>query len=185
MHPWHDISPGDKIPEVVIALIEIPKGSKGKYEIDKPTGLIKLDRVLYSSVHYPANYGFIPQTYHEDKDPLDILVISQIELPPRCLVEAKVIGMMRMKDRNELDDKIIAVAQQDIAVSYIDSLDELPPHTTVEIKRFFQDYKILENRKIEVEEFFGKEKAYEVIRKNIENYSKYFGGKSHRSSLNE
>lgn len=170
MHPWHDISPGEKVPELVTALIEIPKGSKGKYEIDKPSGLIKLDRVLYSSVHYPANYGFIPQTYADDKDPLDILVISQIELPPRCLVEAKVIGVMRMKDKEEIDDKIIAVAQQDIAVNHINSLDELPPHTTVEIKRFFQDYKILENRKIEVEEFFGKEKAYGIILKNLADY---------------
>jgi len=174
MHPWHDVSPGDKIPALVNALIEIPKGSKGKYEVDKPSGLIKLDRVLYSSVHYPANYGFIPQTYGDDKDPLDILVISQIELPPRSLVEAKVIGVMRMKDKDEVDDKIIAVAQQDIAVNHIDSLEELPPHTTVEIKRFFQDYKILEHRKIEVEEFFGKEKAYEIIAKSIEDYKLAF-----------
>jgi inorganic pyrophosphatase len=174
MHPWHDISPGEKVPAIVTALIEIPKGSKGKYEIDKPSGLIKLDRVLYSSVHYPANYGFIPQTYADDKDPLDILVISQIELPPRCLVEAKVIGVMRMKDKDELDDKIIAVAHQDIGVNHINSLEELPPHTTVEIKRFFQDYKILEHRKIEVEEFFGKEKAYEIILKNIEDYKMNF-----------
>src|SRR6185436_4302824 len=107
MHPWHDVSPGDKVPSFVTALIEIPKGSKAKYEIDKPSGLIKLDRVLYSSVHYPANYGFIPQTYADDKDPLDILVISQIELPSRCLVEAKVIGVMRMEDKDELDDKIV------------------------------------------------------------------------------
>ncbi len=174
MHPWHDISPGEKLPEIVTALIEIPKGSKAKYEIDKPSGLIKLDRVLYSSVHYPANYGFIPQTLHGDGDPMDILVISQIELPPRCLVEAKVIGMMRMRDKDESDDKIIAVAQQDIAVNYIDSLEELPPHTTVEIKRFFQDYKILEKRKIEVEEFFGKEKAYEIILQNIRDYKHRF-----------
>ncbi len=174
MHPWHDISPGEKSPELVTALIEIPKGSKGKYEIDKASGLIKLDRVLYSSVHYPANYGFIPQTYADDKDPLDILVISQIELPPRCLVEAKVIGVMRMKDRDELDDKILAVALHDIAVNHVHALEELPPHTTVEIKRFFQDYKILEHRKIEVEEFFGKEKAYEIIMQSIRDYKAKF-----------
>jgi len=174
MHPWHDISPGEKIPAIVTALIEIPKGSKAKYEIDKPSGLIKLDRVLYSSVHYPANYGFIPQTYADDKDPLDILVISQIELPPRCLVEAKVIGVMRMTEKGEMDDKILAVAHHDIAVNYVESLGQLPPHTTVEIKRFFQDYKILEHSRIEVEEFFGKEKAFEIILKNIADYKAHF-----------
>lgn len=174
-HPWHDVSPGTQLPSLVTALIEIPKGSKGKYEVDKPSGLIKLDRVLYSSVHYPANYGFIPQTYAGDNDPLDILVISQIEIPQLCLVDAKVIGVMRMKDKDEVDDKIIAVAQNDIAVNYIDSLEQLPPHTTIEIKRFFQDYKILEHRKIEVEEFFGKEKAFEIILESVEFYKRKFG----------
>ncbi len=176
-HPWHDVAPGEDIPKIVTALIEIPQGSKGKYEVDKPSGLIKLDRVLYSSVHYPANYGFIPQTYAGDNDPLDILVISQIEIPQLCLVDAKVIGVMRMKDKDEVDDKIIAVAKNDIAVNYINSLEELPPHTMVEIKRFFEDYKILEHRKIEIEEFFGKEKAYEIILESIEFYKKKFGKK--------
>ena len=174
MHPWHDISPGKNIPEIVSAIIEIPKGSKGKYEIDKASGLIMLDRVLYSSVHYPANYGFIPQTFADDKDPLDILVISQIELPQRCLVEAKVIGVMRMKDKDEVDDKIIAVAQKDIAVNHIESLEQLPPHTTVEIRRFFEDYTKLEHRKIEIEQFFGKEKAYEIIMRDIDMYYQRF-----------
>ncbi len=173
-HPWHDVSPGSKLPQIVTALIEIPSGSKGKYEVDKPSGLIKLDRALYSSVHYPANYGFIPQTYAGDNDPLDILVISQIEIPQLCLVDAKVIGVMRMRDKDEVDDKIIAVAQNDIAVNYVDSLEELPPHTTVEIKRFFQDYKILENRKIEVEEFLGMEEAFAIILESIEAYKKKF-----------
>lgn len=175
MHPWHDVHYGEDAPKIVTALIEIPKGSKGKYEVDKPSGLIKLDRVLYSSVHYPANYGFIPQTYAGDNDPLDILVISQIELPQLCLVDAKVIGVMRMIDKNEVDDKIIAVAQHDISVNYINSLEELPPHTTREIQRFFEDYKILENRKIEIEEWFGKEKAYEIIQESIEGYKAKFG----------
>lgn len=170
MHPWHDVDFGAQSPNIVNALIEIPKGSKGKYEVDKISGLIKLDRVLYSSVHYPANYGFIPKTYAGDNDPLDILVISQIELPQLCLVEAKVIGVMRMIDKDEIDDKIIAVALHDIAVNHIQSLDELPPHTTKEISRFFEDYKILENRKIEVGEFFGVEKAFEIIQESIEGY---------------
>lgn len=170
MHPWHDVDFGAQSPNIVNALIEIPKGSKGKYEVDKISGLIKLDRVLYSSVHYPANYGFIPKTYAGDNDPLDILVISQIELPQLCLVEAKVIGVMRMIDKDEIDDKIIAVALHDIAVNHIQSLDELPPHTTKEISRFFEDYKILENRKIEVGEFFGVEKAFAIIQESIEGY---------------
>lgn len=175
MHPWHDVSYGDKAPQFVTALIEIPKGSKGKYEVDKPSGLIKLDRVLYSSVHYPANYGFIPQTFAGDNDPLDILVISQIELPQLCLVDAKVIGVMRMLDKEEVDDKIIAVAQNDISVNYINSIEELPPHTMVEIKRFFQDYKILENRKIEIEEtLYGTTKAYEIIEESIAGYKLKF-----------
>jgi len=174
MHPWHDVYYGEQAPQIVTALIEIPKGSKGKYEVDKPSGLIKLDRVLYSSVHYPANYGFIPKTYAGDNDPLDILVISQIELPQLCLVDAKVIGVMRMIDKDEVDDKIIAVAQNDIAVNHINSIEELPPHTMIEIRRFFQDYKILENRKIEVEESYGKEKAYEIIMESIEGYKQKF-----------
>lgn len=174
-HPWHDVPPGPNIPQTVTALIEIPSGSKGKYEVDKHSGLIKLDRVLYSAVHYPANYGFIPQTYAGDNDPLDILVISQIEIPQLCLVDAKVIGVMRMKDKDEVDDKIIAVAQNDIAMNYVNSLEELPPHTTIEIKRFFEDYKILEHRKIEIEEFFGKEKAFEIILESVEFYKRKFG----------
>ena len=111
MNPWHDVHFGDKAPEIVKAIIEIPKGSKGKYEIDKESGLIKLDRALFSAVHYPANYGFIPKTYADDKDPLDILVITSLELPHLCLVEAKVIGVMRMVDQGEMDDKIIAVVR--------------------------------------------------------------------------
>lgn len=178
MHPWHNVHFGKNAPQTVTALIEIPKGSKGKYEVDKSSGLIKLDRVLYSSVHYPANYGFIPQTYAGDNDPLDILVISQIELPQVCLVDAKVIGVMRMIDKDEVDDKIIAVALHDISVNYINSLEELPPHTTKEIQRFFEDYKILEQRKIEIEEWSGKEKAYEIILESIRGYKHKFSDKN-------
>src|SRR5882724_7634652 len=121
-HPWHQVSPGDNIPEVVNAIIEIPKGSKAKYEIDKESGLLKLDRVLFSSVMYPANYGFIPQTYCDDKDPLDILILSQIDLVPLCIVEAKVIGVMQMLDQGQPDDKIIAVAAQDMSVAHLDDI---------------------------------------------------------------
>lgn len=173
-HPWHDITPGLQAPEIVTALIEIPKGSKGKYEVHKEYGLIKLDRVLFSSVHYPANYGFIPQTLCGDKDPLDILVITTIDLPILCLVEARVIGVMRMTDQGEADDKIIAVAQKDVSMDYIQDITDLPPHTMVEIKRFFQDYKILENKKILVEPILGKQEALQIIEDNIAMYKKIF-----------
>lgn len=175
MHPWHQVSPGKDVPQKVTALIEISKGSKAKYEIDKESGLLKLDRVLFSSVHYPANYGFIPQTYAGDNDPLDILVISQIDFPPLTLVEATVIGVMRMIDKDEMDDKIIAVATHDISVNSIDSIDTMPKYLLKEIHRFFEDYKQLEQKsKIVVNQFLGKEAAYEIILESIEVYSKKF-----------
>lgn len=174
MNPWHDISYGKNAPEVVSSIIEISKGSKGKFELDKESGLIRLDRVLYSSVHYPANYGFIPQTYCDDNDPLDILVFSSIEIPKMCLIDAKVIGVMRMVDSGEIDDKIIAVAANDISVSYRNDISELPPHTTIEMQTFFEDYKNLEHKEVVVEEFYGREKAYEIINESIELYKTTF-----------
>jgi inorganic pyrophosphatase len=162
-HPWHSIETGKEAPAIVKSVIEIPKGSKGKYELDKKSGMLKLDRVLFSSVHYPANYGFIPKTYCDDKDPLDILVICSIDVYPMCIIDAKVIGAMRMVDGNERDDKIISVAQNDMSVNYINSLTELPPHTLVELKRFFEDYKMLEHKNVLVEQFMSREKAFEII----------------------
>src|SRR5690606_31100207 len=138
-HSLHPVSPGVDLRNSVNAIIEIPKGSTAKYEIDKDSGLIKLDRVLFSSVMYPANYGFIPQTYCDDKDPLDILVLCSVDVYPMSLIEAKVIGVMHMIDNGEQDDKIIAVAKHDMSVNYINDLSELPPHTMKEIVRFFQD----------------------------------------------
>ena len=174
-NPWHRVDAGENTPEYVNAIIEIPKGSKGKYELDKASGLLKLDRVLFSAVHYPANYGFIPQTYCEDKDPLDILVFCSIEVEPLCIVEAKVIGLMRMLDGDERDDKILAVAKNDMSVNYINDVSELPPHTNLEVRRFFEDYKKLEKKHVIVGDFEGREEAYSVINESVKLYKETFG----------
>ncbi len=173
-HPWHSISPGEDAPECVTAIIEIPKGSKAKYEIDKDSGLLKLDRILFSSVMYPANYGFIPQTYCDDKDPLDILVLCSSDVYPMSIIDAKVIGVMHMVDNGEQDDKIIAVAANDMSVNYINDLAELPPHTMKEVVRFFQDYKALEGKNVTIEHLLGKRYAHKVIQESIELYNKLF-----------
>jgi inorganic pyrophosphatase len=174
-NPWHSVSYGEEAPEILTAIIEIPKGSKAKYELDKESGMLKLDRVLFSSIHYPANYGFIPQTYCDDKDPLDILVICSIDVQPMCLIDAKVIGVMQMIDNNEEDDKIIAVANNDMSVRHINDISELPPHTLLEMRRFFEDYKKLEHKEVVVEQFLGREHAYKIIQDSIDLYNTTFG----------
>ena len=172
LNPWHTVFPGKEAPEIVNSIIEIPKGSKAKYELDKTSGLLKLDRVLFSAVHYPANYGFIPQTYCEDNDPLDILVICSIDVDPLCIIETKVLGVMHMVDEDMKDDKIIGVAKNDIALNYINDLSELPPHTMVELQRFFEDYKKLENKHVIVKDFLGKKEAFKIIKESIDMYIK-------------
>ena len=147
LHPWHGAHYGDNAPGIVNALIEIPQGSRSKYEIDKITGLLKLDRVIYSSFHYPVNYGFIPQTLGKDGDPLDILVMCSESIQPLCLVEAFVIGNMQMIDSGTQDDKIIAVATKDPSVNHITNMEELPRHFILELKNYFEQYKVLENKK--------------------------------------
>ena len=174
MHTWHDINPGNNSPKIVNAIIEIPKGSKAKYELDKETGLLKLDRVLFSSIHYPANYGFIPQTLCYDNDPLDILILSQVNIEPLCLVDAKVIGVMHMVDGNESDDKIIAVAANDPSLNHIEDISELPTHITKELQNFFEEYKKLEEKEVDVKGFQNKKTALEIVEKNIEMYQEKF-----------
>ena len=175
IHPWHDVSIGSQSPELVNGIIEIPKNCRAKYELDKDSGMLILDRVLYSSINYPANYGFIPRTYCDDQDPLDILILSQIEIVPMCIVQAKVIGVMRMMDNGEMDDKIIAVAANDMSVNHIDDISELPEHWIRELQSFFEDYKKLENKSVVVEEFQNLKIARQVISQAIDDYHKKFG----------
>ncbi len=172
-HPWHDVDLGSKAPKMVPAIIEIPKDSKIKYELDKPTGLLMVDRILFSSVHYPANYGFIPQTYCDDNDPLDILVLGQATVAPLSIMRAKPIGVMKMLDQGEADDKIIAVHADDPEYSHYKNINELPPHRMKEVRRFFEEYKVLEKKKVVIEKFSGREQALKIILKAIVYYQKH------------
>jgi inorganic pyrophosphatase len=169
-HPWHSVDIGPQAPQIVKAIIEISRGSKGKYELNKETGLLELDRVLFSAVHYPANYGFIPRTYYMDNDPLDILVFCSVDIVPLCMTDVRVVGVIHMTDDNGPDDKIVGVVHNDEAFKHVNDITDLTPHTLNEVKRFFMDYKILENKKVEVGDAWGKEKAYECINTGIQLY---------------
>jgi len=174
LNPWHGANFGKNAPKVVNALIEIPQGSKSKYEIDKETGLLKLDRIIYSSFHYPINYGFIPQTLGKDGDPLDILVMCTESIHPLCLVEATVLGNMQMIDTGLIDDKIIAVATKDPGVNYIDDLEKVPAHFLSVLKNYFEQYKVLEKKEVKIHDFQPKEKAFEIINEAIQYYRETF-----------
>jgi len=174
LHPWHGAHYGEKAPKQVKAVIEIPQGSRAKYEVDKATGLLKLDRVIYSSFHYPINYGFIPQTLGQDGDPLDILVFCSQSIQPLCLVDATVVGNMQMIDTGQVDDKIIAVASKDPSVNHITSVDELPPHFINELRNYFEQYKVLENKKVEIDNFQDAATAYRIIDDAIAYYKENF-----------
>lgn len=174
MNPWHDVKNDKDSPNIVTAIIEVPKGSKVKYELDKESGLIKVDRILYSSVHYPANYGFIPQSYCDDNDPLDILVLGQETVVPLSLMRAIPIGVMKMIDQDQMDDKIVAVHADDPEYNHYKDISELPPHRLAEIKGFFQDYKTLEKKKVEVSDFLGAKEAKQIVDEALELYKKTY-----------
>ncbi len=167
---WHDINPRRISPSKFMAVIEIPKGVKNKYEMDKETGLLRLDRVLYTSTHYPANYGFIPRTYAADNDPLDVLVLCQEDIVPMTLVECYPIGVLKMTDDDQVDEKIIAVPTNDPAYTCFSDISQLPKHTFEEISHFFKVYKSLEGKETVVNEICGAEEAKNVIEKCIASY---------------
>ena len=177
MNIWHDISPDRIRPDNFTAVIEIPKGGKNKYEMDKETGLLRLDRVLYTATHYPANYGFIPRTYADDGDPLDVLVLCQETIVPMTLVQCYPIGIIKMIDDDSIDEKIIAVPFKDPSKNCYQDISELPSHTFAEIQHFFTVYKSLEGKNTVVHEVCGRDVALEIIGHCLEEYNKCYCGK--------
>jgi inorganic pyrophosphatase len=163
MHPWHDVDLGDGLSRPYQCVIEISQGSKLKYELDKDTGLLRLDRFLYSSVHYPANYGFLPRTYCEDGDPLDILVFAQEPVVPLCIMRARPIGVITMTDEKGRDDKVIAVGLDDPDFNHYEHVDQFPTHRLRELKRFLLDYKALEGKTVDVDQLRGRTDAERAI----------------------
>ncbi len=173
-HPWHDVPIGDDVPDEINIVVEIPKGSKVKYELDKDTGLLEVDRVLYSSVVYPENYGFIPRTLADDDDPLDAIVLMQEPIQPMSLLEVRPIGLLPMVDEGENDENILCVHVEDPQYESITHVNELPEHRLNEIKQFFKEYKNLEGKEVEVGEISGPEDAVEYIRRALERYKNQF-----------
>jgi inorganic pyrophosphatase len=191
-HAWHDVTPGEHLPDEFTAVIEIPMGSSVKYELDKDTGMLRLDRILYSAVYYPANYGFIPQTLAEDDDPLDVLVLCQEAVAPLTLVHARAIGLMTMIDSGKKDHKILAVAVNDPEYNGFREAKELPVHRLTMLRRFFQDYKLLEGKAVEVDEMQPASPTLPIIEEALARYSaqrrcgfKGFGKPSSRSQAGE
>ncbi len=180
-NPWHDIAPGT--PGSFTAVIEIPLGSSNKYELDKESGLIKLDRVLHSAVFYPANYGFIPQTLADDGDPLDVLILAAEPVYPLTIVHARPIGLMTMMDQDELDYKVIAVGIHDPEYNTYHDISGLPKHRLAVIRRFFEDYKKLEDKRVEVDEIHPALEALPVIEKSMAIYRDWVGTKARGKGL--
>ena len=170
MNIWHDMDPKQVTATDFSAVIEIPKGSHCKYELDKYTGLLRLDRVLYTSTHYPANYGFIPRTFADDGDPLDVLVLCNEPIQPMTLIRVYPIGVMRMLDDGHIDDKVIAIPFSDPSYNNIRSIDELPAHIFDEIMHFFKVYKQLENKQTDVKELYDRETAEKIVKEAIDGY---------------
>jgi inorganic pyrophosphatase len=171
MHPWHDTYVDDSVIATGFpVIVEIPKGSTNKYELDKETGLLRLDRVLYSAVYYPADYGFIPRTYCDDGDPLDALVLGQDPVYPLTIVQARAVGVMRMRDDKGVDDKIVAVSVHDPSFEGYTHKDQLPAHVLRQVQRFFQDYKVLENKQVVIEDMLGPEDALRIISESFDLY---------------
>lgn len=174
MNIWHNISPERISPEDFMAVIEIPKGSKTKYELDKETGMLRLDRILYTSTHYPANYGFIPLTYADDLDPLDVLVLCSETIYPLTLVRCYPIGVITMVDNGRMDEKIIAIPFDDPTYNTYNDISQLPQHIFSEMMHFFKVYKALENKETAVQEIDHVVAAKKIIASSIENYKKKF-----------
>lgn len=174
MNIWHDIEEDRAKKEDFVGVVEIPKGCNNKYELDKKTGLLKLDRILYTATHYPANYGFIPRTYAGDNDPLDVLILCQEAIYPLTLVECYPIGALRMIDNNEEDEKIIAIAKHDPFLNTYKDISEIPAQVSAEIKHFFEVYKQLEGKQTTVDKIMGREEAEQIIEKCMENYKEKF-----------
>lgn len=173
-HPWHSLSVGEHAPKTVQSIIEIQQGSKTKYELDKPTGFLRLDRILGSHLHYPFHYGYIPQTYCPDDDPLDILIICTEKLLPLSIVEATVLGAVKMIDGGQQDDKIIAVVTHDPAMKNKKELNDLNSQTLETIRHFFENYKKPEKKEVIIEKFLEKDEAQEIVEKSIELYNETF-----------
>ena len=183
MHPWHDTQIDESAVGIGFpVIVEIPKGSTNKYELDKETGLLRLDRVLYSAVHYPADYGFVPQTFCDDGDPLDVLVLGQEPVYPLTIVEARAIGVMRMRDDKGIDDKIIAISVRDPAFADYTDHAQLPAHVLRQMRRFFEDYKVLERKQVVIEGLLGPEQALDIIRDALEMYRKLRRGELSKST---
>ena len=171
MNPWHDVELGDQAPEIFNCIIEIPIGSKVKYELDKKTGLLRVDRVLFSAVHYPANYGFLPRTYCDDNDPLDVLVMIKEPTFVGCLMDVRPVGVLKMLDKGEPDDKILAVPVDDPQHKEYFDIADLPQHTLREIEHFFQIYKDLEGKRVEIMGWGKSDEAMRVINDSIDRYA--------------
>lgn len=177
MNLWHEISAGSETPEVINVIIECPKGSKNKYEIDKETGLIKLDRAMKTSQDYPFDYGFMPQSLWDDGDALDVVLFTTNPLAPGILVEARPVGIMHMIDGGEGDDKILAVPKSDPRFDHVHDLQDLNEYSIKEIKHFFETYKSIENKSVIIDGCEGKEVAYEAVKKGLRLYADKFGKK--------